>query len=354
VRARAPFGTGPVPTAGADYNRPVASPAERNAGRVDPAESVGHDQAHEEQHRKADAPSERAHHRPRPRRAGTPAAQHRRTGERERNDDEDEDDHDGRLHALRLSAAVWRAPRLRPGGLGRAVVLVAALAAAALTAWLGLWQWHRASEKQAVEAMLESRASLAPVGAVELASAARQAVPELLYRHVQLRGRWVDDRTIFLDNRGHGGRAGFIVVTPLAFDGGVVLVQRGWAARDNDDRTRLPTVHGAGGEVEVIGRVAPPPSRLYEFDRRASGTIRQNLDPADFARETGLALLPVSVQQTGGVPDGDGLLRQWPRPAADAHKNLGYAAQWWALCLLIVGLYVWYQIVRPRLRRRAG
>jgi surfeit locus 1 family protein len=48
----------------------------------------------------------------------------------------------------------------------------------------------------------------------------------------------------------------------------------------------------------------------------------------------------------------DGLLRQWPRPAVDVQKHYGYAFQWFALGALMAGLYVWFQLVRPRLRRR--
>jgi len=43
-------------------------------------------------------------------------------------------------------------------------------------------------------------------------------------------------------------------------------------------------------------------------------------------------------------------LREWPRPAVDVQKHYGYAFQWFALCALMAGLYVWFQLVRPRLR----
>ena len=49
----------------------------------------------------------------------------------------------------------------------------------------------------------------------------------------------------------------------------------------------------------------------------------------------------------------DALLRQWPAPAVDIHKHYAYAAQWWAMSALITGLYVWYQLIRPRLDRHA-
>ena len=48
----------------------------------------------------------------------------------------------------------------------------------------------------------------------------------------------------------------------------------------------------------------------------------------------------------------DGLLRQWPRPALDVHKHYGYAFQWFALCALMTGLYVWFQLVLPRRQAR--
>ena len=105
--------------------------------------------------------------------------------------------------------------------------------------------------------------------------------------------------------------------------------------------------------VEVLGRIAPPPSRLYEFAGQDAGSIRQNLDIVEFAREASLSLRPLSVVQTDS-PDtaGDGLLREWPQPAADVHKHYGYAFQWFALGALMTGLYVWFQLVRPRLRTR--
>jgi surfeit locus 1 family protein len=143
-------------------------------------------------------------------------------------------------------------------------------------------------------------------------------------------------------------------VTPLRLDdGSAVLVERGWAPRDLLDRTRVAVPLPPEGVVQVRGRIAPGPGRLYEFAGAASGPIRQNLNVAAYARETGLPLRPFSVVQEDGTdaPDSapaDGLLRQWPAPAADVQKHYGYAFQWFALCALIIGLYAWFQLIRPR------
>ena len=105
--------------------------------------------------------------------------------------------------------------------------------------------------------------------------------------------------------------------------------------------------------MTVTGRVAPPPSRLIEFDSTASGPIRQNLDIPAFARESGLRLLPLTVvQQDGPGSAGDGLARHWPPPASDVQKHYGYAFQWFAMATVLAILYVWYRFIRPRRRRR--
>ena len=236
---------------------------------------------------------------------------------------------------------------------GRTVaVLVATLVGATVTANLGAWQLRRAAQKIALETALDSRAALPAIGTAELATSAALAEPQR-YRPVRLRGRWVAGQTVFLDNRQMDSRVGFFVVTPLRLAGrsDAVLVQRGWVPRDLRDRTLLPAVPTPDGEVDVTGHIAPPPSRLYEFAASASGVIRQNLDLAGFAAESGLTLLPLSVQQRDAPSTrGDGLLRRWSRPAVDVQKHYGYAFQWFALCALMTGLYVWFQLVRPRLR----
>jgi len=236
-----------------------------------------------------------------------------------------------------------------------AIVLVATLAAIVLFVRLGVWQLHRAGEKTALEAVLDARAALPPVAQRDLATTPETASLQH-YRRVVLRGRWLTDRTVWLDNRQMGGRPGFFVVTPLAWADGAVLVQRGWVPRDNDVRTRLPPLPTPAGEVEIVGRIAPPPARLYEFAGGEGGAIRQNLDVAAYAREIGVALLPMSVLQddppgAAGATPADGLSRHWPRPAVDVHKHHGYAFQWFAFAALAAGLYVRFQLL-PRRRRR--
>ncbi len=237
------------------------------------------------------------------------------------------------------------------------LILIAALAGMLATASLGRWQLARAAEKLALQARIDERMRQPAIdGRALLAPATPDAQQALVHRSVALQGRWLPQHTVYLDNRQMQGRPGFFVLTPLqlADSAAVVLVQRGWAPRNFQDRMQLPPVQTAEGTVQVTGRVALPPSRLYEFEggdsAKGSSRIRQNLDLAAFGAETGLALAPLTVLQT--VDAGEGLSRDWPVIGASVDKHYGYAFQWFGLCGLIALLYVWFQIVRRFIRPR--
>lgn len=234
--------------------------------------------------------------------------------------------------------------RLRSGRFW--AVTLAAVAAIAAAFSLGAWQWGRAQERLALQAAIDSRKSLPPLREQALTGA--RPLADFVHRPVVLRGAWVTEHTVFLDNRQMDGKPGFHVVTPLRLEGGtgVVAVVRGWAPRNFADREKLPPVATPPGVIELYGRMAPAPAKLYEFAGTPTGRIRQNLDLAQWRAETGLALLDFAVQQTGGPSEG--LTRDWPEAASGAEKNYGYAFQWWALSSLIAILYVWFQFIVPR------
>ncbi len=244
------------------------------------------------------------------------------------------------------------------------LITLAAIVGMLATGSLGRWQLSRAAEKEALQALRDERARMPAMDGRALLAAGVAAQPadgaaSLAHRAVRLQGRWLADHTVYLDNRQMRGRPGFFVLTPLQLaepGGGVVMVQRGWVARNFQDRVQLPQVQTPqDAMVQVQGVVAPPPSRLYEFrgadSAQGSSRIRQNLDLASFRTETGLALAPFTVLQTGAASEG--LLRDWPVVGAGVDKHYGYAFQWFGLCGLIALLYVWFQFVRRFIRPRS-
>lgn len=234
-----------------------------------------------------------------------------------------------------------------------AVVLLAAFTVAGTTERLGLWQLDRAAQKLALQAAQQRQRALPPLPLGELARTPATALQQQ-HRLVELQGTWLAEHTIYLDNRPMVGHPGFYVVTPLLLaDGSVVLVQRGWLPRDFTQRTHIVAPATPAGTVVVLGGIAPALPRLYEFSSAASGAIRQNLDIGAYALEVALPLRPLALLQVDAAKaTSDGLLRQWQQPDANVQMHYGYAAQWFALSALTTGLYVWFQIIRPRLASR--
>ena len=239
--------------------------------------------------------------------------------------------------------------------LRRLVLLVITLAGMALTGALGRWQLSRADEKQAMQAAAQAAERLpdADVGALLAASSPAQAAA-LMHRSIALRGHWLAGRSIYLENRVMDQKAGFYVLTPLQLEArsDVVLAVRGWAPRNFDDRSVLPPVQTPASEVELRGRLVDHVPSFFALGAESPGPIRQNVDLQAYARESGLPLAALMVQQDG--PPSDGLTRDWPSPTSGADKNLSYAFQWFSLCALMGGLFFWFQVVRPFRSTRRG
>lgn len=214
---------------------------------------------------------------------------------------------------------------------------------------LGFWQLSRAEQKIQWQQGIDAQATL-PALTLQEMQTQTQAWQET-HRRVVLQGEWLNDKTVFLDNRAHHGRVGFWVMTPLRVQPGqVVWVQRGWVERDAHDPRKMPDLTSFTSPSLVEGRIAPSLSQIFELGGAATELsvqnlpqIRANLNSVQMqslVQDNVMAL----VMQTG--PPGDGLRRDWPQVAAGAGKNQAYAFQWFALSALLAFLYLWFQWIK--------
>jgi len=224
-------------------------------------------------------------------------------------------------------------------------ILLVTLVVSGITARLGFWQLGRAQTKETLNAITESR-KLEPALLNE--DWTSQPAPDTwLQRRVEVEGQWLTQYTVYLDNRTMKSQTGFYVLTPFQLaNGPVLLVQRGWVARDRTRSDVLPPLQTPQGKLTIQGKVVPSPSKLMELGASAQApqgfnVIRQNVDLAEFGLETKLSLV-ATVQQTNNA--GDGLVREWPQSISGADKNRGYAFQWFALSALALILFAWFQV----------
>lgn len=242
---------------------------------------------------------------------------------------------------------------------------------------LGRWQLDRAAERRAIFASIQAGRAQTPL----VLSPATPASVMQPWRAARAEGRWRPDLAVLVENRNHVGRPGYWLAMPLQFDadatltggrepaaaggngvaagaaalasaphgsGTAVLVLRGWLPRvPGEAAPALPPM--SAQRATVHGELVPRVPRIFELWRpgaagdapltfqggSANGptTARViNLDLADYARATGLQLLPAVLQQTGA--QADGLVRDWAQPSVDANKNVGYAMQWFAFAAI--------------------
>lgn len=249
------------------------------------------------------------------------------------------------------------------------LISFAAVVCTGITASLGFWQLGRAAQKQEIFDAMARQQALVPWGNAELAAQVPAVMQilndskrkELLHRPAQLQGQWLAEQTVFLENRQMQGKVGFYVLTPFRLaaphEGSVIIVQRGWAPRNFMDRMVLPPVQTPAGVVTIEGRLEAPPSKLMELEGvngvgggadpdGQKSRIRQNADIAQWAQQSSLLLLALSLVETSDGAASQGLLRDWPQINAGVQKHYGYAFQWFGLSVLVVLLYVWFQLVR--------
>lgn len=225
--------------------------------------------------------------------------------------------------------------RLRP------VPLIATLIVAMAGVMLGNWQTRRGDMKEALQARLDARSKAAPL--VLGATSTVPTLDEAEYRRVRVRGHYLPQWPVYLDNRPHAGQPGFVVLMPLelADTSRVVWVARGWAPRDMRDRAKLPRYATPSGDVAVEGIAVARMGSFLQLGKAQplkAGGIAQNAALAQLEQAQGSPALPFFIQQTGET--GDTLVRDWPPPSLGVDKHRGYALQWYGLALTAVIFYI--------------
>lgn len=224
------------------------------------------------------------------------------------------------------------------------IPFVATVLVVALGVSLGNWQERRAAQKTALEARLAAGNAAAPL-VLDGEPLAAEAVE---FRRVSVRGEFVRDWPLYLDNRPYQGRAGFYLLMPfkIAGSGMHVLVERGWLPRSLAERDKLPAYDTPSGTVSLEGVARLHAGHVMQLGSAPAlrpGAIVQNAELAQVAAGSGLPLQPFLIEQTAPArPGGDDLrmVRDWPAPSLGVDKHRGYAFQWYALALMAFLFFV--------------
>jgi surfeit locus 1 family protein len=216
---------------------------------------------------------------------------------------------------------------------------------------LGFWQLRRLDERRLENAVAESRYTAPPGDLGALLAAAGDDLESLRYRRTVVTGAYDVEHELLTRNQVYREQAGFHVVTPLAVDGGAVLVNRGWVPLALDS----PPVEQAApeqGEVTVTGWVNPTQTRPALGPTDPADGVLEVMNRINIDRiqdQVPYDLAPVYVVLEG--EEGSELPVPLPPPEfEDEGSHLAYAIQWFGFTL--IGVVGYGFLIRKSLGRR--
>ena len=170
-----------------------------------------------------------------------------------------------------------------------------------------------------------------------------QNLDALRFYSIQADGSFDGSHQFLLDNRTHEGKAGYHVLTPLRLDDRTaVLVNRGWVPT-GPSRDVLPKVGAPRGELQVRGKLFPPPRVFLLGSSGYEGggwpLVVQSVDPERMEQLLGYAVLNSVVMLAPDAPDG--YTRQWtPYYGITPQRHKAYAFQWFSLATALLIIYI--------------
>jgi len=212
---------------------------------------------------------------------------------------------------------------------------------------LSWWQYQRAQEKLLLQAEYEQLQQLPPVWLVVEPDG--QELSRFL--KVKVRGQFLPESDIYLDNVIVNGKAGYHVVTPLRINDSerLVMINRGWVP-GGIRRDVLPQFDTPQTEIEISGRIDLPRSRPIGLSDDVMPDIEGNnvwlyLDIPYFMKKTGEQDVMDNVVLLD-VDSNYGFSRDWPDYDAKVGMHIGYTIHWAAFALASLGVYLWFGLRR--------
>jgi surfeit locus 1 family protein len=213
--------------------------------------------------------------------------------------------------------------------------------ASAVCIRLGIWQLDRLDQRRAFNFQVESMRAAAPLN---LNDGVPEDISSMEWRAVTVTGEYDFENQLALRNQRHENQFGYHLVTPLHFDGGTVLVDRGFILADADwrsfDEPGLVTVTGQirlGSGKPAIGGVADPLPRAGE-----KLEVWNNFDLARMSAQFPYPILNVYVQPDVDAADVTPPIPSQPVIELTEGPHFGYALQWFSFAVIFLVGYFFF------------
>lgn len=216
---------------------------------------------------------------------------------------------------------------------------------------LGVWQIHRANEKQD---FLDTEAKRV-AETVNLTAENSENSDALRYKQATVLGCYDTKRQFLLDNQINAGKAGYFVFTPfkLANSNKAILVNRGWIPLV-EPRSTLPNVEFlADNETLLNGRINTFPSVGLKLDganqpTQTNPAVVGFIDAKILATDLGYELFDFQLELAPN--SSNGFKREWAMAKImQPEQHLGYALQWFGLAFVLTVIFIKFGLQKSSL-----
>lgn len=221
------------------------------------------------------------------------------------------------------------------------------LAGTAVCARLGIWQLDRLDQRRAFNTQVET---MRAADLLDLNQELPSDINSMEWRSVALTGEYDFENQVVIRNQYNGNQYGYHIITPLLFDGGAVLVDRGWIPADGNstpgdwrkyDEIGPQNVIGQiriGQAQPIIGGVADP--ELSSDQTRMDAWNNLNLER--IAQQIPYPILTVYVQPNTEEATSAPPIAFQPIVELTEGSHFGYALQWFTFATILFVGYPFY------------
>ena len=214
---------------------------------------------------------------------------------------------------------------------------------------LGIWQLDRLEQRRAFNAQVES---MRAAELLDLNQNLPMDIVSMEWRAVAVTGEYDFENQVALRNQYNNDQYGYHLITPLLFDGGAVLVDRGWIPADGNSAPERDawSQYDEPGQVTVTGQIrlgqAKPVYGGVADAELNPGQTRlnfwNNLNVARMSEQSPYLLLPIYVQPNVGENNSEPPIKYQPIIELTEGSHFGYALQWFAFAAILFIGYPFY------------
>lgn len=206
---------------------------------------------------------------------------------------------------------------------------------------LGIWQLDRLEGRRAFNVQVES---MRAAERLDLNVNTPADIVTMEWRAVTVSGEYDFENQVALRNQYYGNQYGYHLITPLRYNGTVVLVNRGWIPADADwrefDEPGLVTVTG---QVR-LGQGKPAFGGVADALPADGGPLKvwNNLDVEMMSAQFPYPILEVFVQPDVDEDDAVPPIPYQPEIELTEGSHFGYALQWFTFATILFVGYPFY------------